>query len=284
MDKKPKTTGHLDYLSVTFDWGFDVSQMEQFVGKWKESGRGGHGYEKLEISANGAIAQSRGTRAMGVHVDIKGELLSIIRSTFMTDKELIEWVKLHGGRASRIDVCVNIVDDELEVQDLWLLWQKKQVVTRARLAKRYYAQPEEGTDDGFYIGSKDSDKFMRIYDKGRQLGLRQKWIRVELQSRKSRARAIQRGLEMTDKSRDLINRALLDYCAFVNETYIAALEGHDDEIPPIPRSEPQFYKWLRTQVAPAMLHRELQNAGENPLAVLEKMIDDLRLSEQIEQK
>jgi DNA relaxase NicK len=271
-----RVTAHIDYVAVTFPVTFDKNELREFVGDWKEYGSGPHGYQAKHVSKNGAWCYSKGTMQMGVHVVMTGEVLALIRDTVTTDEELFHWIRSKSGKYSRVDLTVNIHDGLTTVSDLWKLWEEKQVRAQVKKAKRFLSLPDEGTDDGFYLGERTSDQFLRIYNKALKHGLTGSWIRIELQANKKKAKIYGPLLDETNDHRPIIQAAIKKFATFFNEEYLKALEDPDVQIPVSHRPEPAFYKWLRKQVAPALIAREREFEGEDPFAQLEAMCDEIR--------
>lgn len=268
-----RNSGHLDYLAVTFPVDFNPENLYGYVGKWDVIGEGPHGYKTMLKSELGAVCLMHGPENQGVHVVLKGEPLSLMRDDNVDDAELMWFVRQHSGKASRVDVCVNLVGGDTTVNRLWRLWKRKKVKTRARLAKRYECLPDEGTDDGFYVGSKESDKFMRIYNKGRQIGHSEAWVRLELECLKMNARALIHDLARPNvPTRTTINRAILNHAEFEDSEYLEALSDNNTTLLNLPRGLPAFWAWIERQVAPAIADRIANHPEENVMAQLRTMV------------
>lgn len=267
------TSAHIDYLSVTYPVEFNPEALYGYVGKWDVVGAGPHGYQTMLRSELGATCLLHGPVNQGVHVVLKGQPLALMRDDNVNDAELMWFMSQHAGKPSRIDVCVNMFEASTTVTDLWELWRQKKVKTRSRMAKRFECLPDEGTDDGFYVGSKDSDKFMRIYNKGRQVADKDAWVRLELVCLKMNARAISHDLARKDVStRVTINRAILNHAEFENGEYLEALADNDTTLRKVPRELPNFWAWMKTQVVPAIVSRMADHPEENVMGQLRAMI------------
>jgi len=269
------TTGHLDYLSVTFPAGFNVNRLSPYLGDWLEGGNAPHGWEWKRVSKLGAYAYGGGDPRMMTHVTMGGIVLQAVRSLPVPDKDFLMTIASMHGRCTRVDVCVNMMDADCTVQDLWDLAVDGRARMRAKPDKRYKSPDgQKLTNDGFYIGAPSSDKRLRVYDKAVELNIAARWVRVELQTNKKKANGVQGMLTGADSTRGAINALIKDFCLFFHPSYTEALSQLDGEIPTTPRKEEAFWKWLRLQVVPAMARRQKEHPEEDVIARIEAMLDE----------
>lgn len=269
-----RTTGHLDYLAVTFPVGTSCENFTPITGTWIESGAGGHGYQRKRISESGATWEDAGTTAQGCHLEMKGQQLEYMRDDRSDDKELINNIAELRGKASRVDLTVNCFDAKMTVRSLWSLWIAGQGKSKAQTAREYFAPDGQGTDDGFYMGSRDSDRMLRVYNKGRQLGSVEAHVRLELQCRRLVAQASVKALKENDNVRTVINRAILDHTQIYDPEYLSALADNDATIDPIPRSQPAFWQWVERQLVPSFVKRQAAYPDENVMNEIGRIFDE----------
>jgi hypothetical protein len=105
-----KSTGHIDWLSVTFPADLNEQILEAYVGHFKTIGGGSHGYARRAQSNTGAILLADGETRQGKSLTLSGSVLEILRATLETDAPLLDLVNLHSGRASRIDLALNLLE------------------------------------------------------------------------------------------------------------------------------------------------------------------------------
>lgn len=264
------TTGHIDTMGVTFSSNFNERHLEGWVGKFTTVGRGSHGYERRAISELGAVIVSDGPERMGKHLDIQGACFQAMRDEDMPVDDFPEFCLSHGAKPTRLDLCVNLHEAITTVDTLHTLAELGQTRTRATLDKRISSHHE----DGFYVGSKKSDKFMRVYDKRLEqgLGAAPAWIRLEIQMRKRYAVAMTVLYAQVPNKRAFINRAIQDYCDFPTSDEIQeALRDQDGDLPLLRRKPPKFVRWLEKQVIPAMLNYQDNNQGVDVLRMFSLM-------------
>jgi len=265
-----QTTGAVDYIAVTFSANFDEQRLEPWVGRWKNAGRAGQGYQRRQVSEFGADLASEGEERIGKHFRIPGECWQAMRDEDMAVEFLPETLLNMGGKPTRLDLCVNMHECESSVDLLHELATLKQIRTRARGRKRY----ESTKEYGFYIGSRGSDKFARIYDKKLEQGIAAapSWVRVEIQMRKRYASLMTAGYVASTNKRHFINRAIQDYVDFpTNDEFQQACRDQDGDLPLLHRKPPKFMRWLESQVIPAMLNYQEQHADADILRTFSLM-------------
>lgn len=232
------------------------------------------GYERMRKSETGAIELSRGSVAMGTHLILKGEQLEIARDDNFSDIEVLNLLNDYSGKPSRIDAALDVWSNELNPSSLWERWENKQVKTHSRKAKRFTSLVGEGTDDGFYIGTRTSDRYMRVYNKGRQLGTNDDWTRLEVECKKVRARAIMYDMMKLGDVSGVTRQTIKEVANFDDEAFRMAIASVDIPLQPIARKESNFTKWLKKQVAPAIARRIKQFPEENTIDFLMSLIDE----------
>lgn len=271
-----QTTGHLDWISVTFPFNFNINILSPLVGDWLDSGKGPHGYQAKHVSKLGAYAYSQGEKRMGVHVTMGGQVLSQIRELGIPDRDILYLIASHHGRCSRIDVCVNMVGSGVAVQDLYDLCESGKWRSPSKLGKRYVSpKGQEREDDGFYVGAPTSDRRLRVYDKGLETRSLIDWLRVELQTNKKKAHGVQGMLTESESTRGAINNLIQDFCTIFHPAYMEALRQKDGDLPVSGRKEEAFWKWIRLQVAPSLAKRQNAHPEEDVIDRIEAMVDEL---------
>lgn len=252
------TTGAADYLAVTFSSNFDEQRLTGWVGEWKDAGHASEGYQRRQVSTFGADLVSEGEDRLGKHFRIPGACWQAMHDEDMAVDFLPEYLLDLGGKPTRLDLCVNLHEADSSVDLLYELATLKQIRTRARSVMRIKGRENEG----FYVGSRGSDKFARVYDKRLEQGspAAPTWVRVEIQMRKRYAVLMTEAYASAANKRMFINRAIFDYIDFpTNDEYQQAIREQDGELPTLYRKPPRFIRWLQNQVIPAMLNFEEQH-------------------------
>jgi phage replication initiation protein len=185
---------HIDYLGVTFkattddgqtmlDWSKHLVRLifgaEQVM---SDTGRGWSGYHKrYDIDGVGLVAF--GGNSNTIHIEITGTGCAQVKSW----PDVVGTIEDFGGKITRCDVACDDHDGRRYCID----WCKAQYESGgfdpARgIRPKVRLIDDMGTGDGctFYVGSRESGKLFRGYDKGQQLGdPNSAWFRVEVEYR-----------------------------------------------------------------------------------------------------
>lgn len=96
--------------------------------------------------------------------------------------QLIRFVLEWGYTITRIDLAVDVLGPDGDIEDLAAAVEAGDIRTRTKTTGIIRSRSAE-SDKGLtvYIGSRQSDKFMRVYHKGAQMGTDDKWYRIELE-------------------------------------------------------------------------------------------------------
>jgi len=263
-----ETFGHVDWLSVTFDADFDERLIEAYVGTFKTLGAGSHGYTRRAQSKIGAVLLADGERRQGKSLTLSSDVLEGLRTILESDGPILDFVSHHKGRASRLDLALDIVEATITPSSLWAEYQAgmARTSTRSNLA---LTSNERGVET-FYIGSRQSDKFLRVYDKALEQKMDDKaWLRLELQCRRLVARSYVSSMVEQKSIRPFINRAITEFCDFpLSAEFREATAQDNADVPTLARKIPHFWRWMETQVIPAMASRQVEFPEENVLKTL----------------
>jgi hypothetical protein len=177
----------IDWLSYTLPWKSprikhlspDVSvelvaeRASGMIERWQGE-RALHGYRWQFVSVEKPglrVMISPRNHDMGVHIQFAGSAL--MGENVM---ERLEFALDAGGSITRIDLAVDVAQ-RWNIRKMYEAVIDNRVVTRAK--KPGYVESETGAT--CYVGSRTSEKFLRVYDKGGQLKSGRPWTRVELE-------------------------------------------------------------------------------------------------------
>lgn len=270
-----KSTGHLDWLSVTFPHDFDERILEVYVGKFKTIGSGSHGYARRAQTNLGAILLADGETRQGKSLTLSADVLGELRALLDTDAPILDLLAAHAGHASRVDLALNLLETTATPALLWADYSRGLVRTKAR--GNTAMSTAEGGIHAFYIGSRKSDKFLRVYDKALEQKLTgTSWTRLELECRKLVARSYVDAMCKQKTLRPFINKAIAEYADFAaSDDFREATSQEDADLPILGRKEPKFWRWMSSQVVPAMVYRQQAYPEENVGAALNLLFQRL---------
>lgn len=186
---------HVDYLAFTVKAG-DMTIEDQrnhvlFLIRRifgtvtvEDTGKGWRGYTECFKFAAGAIVAFGGELNKNtIHFDIPGESCSMVACW----NELADFLDDYPARITRFDSA----HDDFEGETLSIDWARTQYAqggfkpSRGMSPKSSLVSDEgHGTGSTYYVGSRESGKMCRIYEKGKQLGdPYSTWVRFEVEWR-----------------------------------------------------------------------------------------------------
>jgi len=211
-----------------------------------------HGYTEAMANRAGAVAMRNPNRSdMGVHVGYSGRTLNKYRDYGVNPLVLLRWHIGRGGAVSRIDLAFDVKDTPLNVQTLYEHLINGRATTTAKTYNLIC-----GNDGGAtcYVGSRTSEAFLRIYDKGIESGLGGEWVRVELELKSSKARfaAYTMANEPDASAFRWAQGWLQGFVSFPDTTWRALMTMEAIPLARANKPEPDTRQWLINLVAPAM--------------------------------
>lgn len=115
---------------------------------------------------------------MGCHIIMSGNVLSDLAKAGIGTRGLLERaIDLHA-KITRLDLAIDAVDEKVNLHAVYAAALSGETVGTAQKV-----EARTGIDGGItvYIGSRVSDKFARVYDKGVESGEGGEWKRLEIE-------------------------------------------------------------------------------------------------------
>ena len=143
-----------------------------------------------------------GSPGMGVHIIMSGQAMRQWEAeNFYTEEswcDFFRYVRALGGRFKRIDVAFDDTGTEavLDMEVIGRSLRERNLVSPFKEADRRTSEKIPLHEDGgnresetYYLGSRQSHMFVRIYNKAAQMGYPEgvHWVRVELQAKAANA-------------------------------------------------------------------------------------------------
>jgi hypothetical protein len=211
---------------------------------------------------------------MGHHVIFSGSALRNIFEHHGISSEAILRVASHAGASfTRLDLAKDAQDVDISLERVWGSLQHKSLPGNARTFGKI-----ESNDGGFtiYIGSRQSEKFVRIYDKAAESKLSGKlWYRFEVETKGMVARAVAVSLRQSNNWGGVFDSIVL---GMVGQPESVSLENFfsDGNVPiGLPKSERHTdrEKWIEGQVIPAVAKHFIENPQSAAVDRLRKTLD-----------
>lgn len=212
-------------------------------------------YDMLWCSAH--VDPNRRTQKIGVR--FTGQDLSAYRDLGGTDDRLLQFVKHNNATPSRIDLAYDLFGYKIDPLVIYKDWLSGRVKTRARTVQPLSRATRTGADglaiaSTLYIGSRTSPVMVRIYEKGKQMGVDLDWCRVELEIKDSKAASVLQDCIMHgigDTARALLIEAMptVPYKFWKELT-----KGKSVALESVGRKKTQRQVWLENIVLPLVAH------------------------------
>lgn len=193
-------------------------------------------------------------------VTLTGDDLLTMRRAGVSDDMLLMWVAAFEDlNVTRMDIAFDTRHKSITPHNLYRAWQGGGIQTTARTVTRVQGTTSEYEQSGYtvYVGSRQSEQFLRIYDKraeqlskGKEVALpEQLWTRAELELKGDKAHVALRTLaqEKIKNGGVLIGR-FVSWPA--NTTWGDICKGHIVSDLSVGRKETDHETWLRRVVFP----------------------------------
>jgi len=185
-----KRSYSLDWIRGTFAWE-DGFYPDRFTWEEKPVFEERHGmgsYNETVESEFCSISWHNERPEMRIMFQMTGKQLSKARRAGHDESAILRWCLENGLRFTRLDFALDIFDCGGEVLDFSDAWQTTALHT---LGRKMTAIKSEGTTENkgntVYLGSRQSTRMVRVYDKGKERGTALDWIRVEMEWKQDRA-------------------------------------------------------------------------------------------------
>lgn len=164
----------IDYLSFTIkDYTHYEEILNRLYYKFLPRGYGGKGYllgfqadvPGITVLAGGKVEQ------MGTHVQISGEGCRMLEACpdFPGWPEFMKIWRANGANFTRIDLAMDDLEAQVSYKDV-LSWEESGVLVRKGNSIRQYGNRVQGKQAWtLYIGSRQSEVMLRVYQKGWEL-------------------------------------------------------------------------------------------------------------------
>lgn len=245
----------LDWLSFSLKTNEHPSVLFPLC-QWRHVGKGAHGYRAAyEDRTTGARCElDSADPDMGTHYQLSGDALSSYRHEFgATDDALSSYIARAGGRASRIDLTINLHNGRMTPRSVYNALRKGDLHAKADTFRFIEGKRANVEGDTLYIGAPKSDRQFRCYNKASELGIVDggAWVRLELELRRIRANAAFQSCSSNGVS-ETVSGHVRDFITWKNAEFLSSLSDSDISPADIPRKATNRQRWLLGQVSQAL--------------------------------
>lgn len=246
---------HLDWLGVTLPEGKQPEDILPFC-NFKWIGKGLHGYKnRLQDSVYGAVAQTDAhDKRMGVHIQLSGDTLRAIRTDNVASEDgLFTSIRAHDGRCSRVDCAIDIHGSTLSVGQLEADLLSGAAFVKAKKISRHTSKTGNFLGDTLYIGGRQSDRMMRVYDKNAEQKIvdTEAWLRLEIEIKGVLAHMFGKATE-TNTVDSMIVGHFRDMLVWQQSDFSDCLFGNNAELEKPGKKLTDTEKWLIEICAPSL--------------------------------
>lgn len=206
-------------------------------------------------------------RAQKMGVIMAGSELSEAAKLGITDRKCLEYACKVADKVTRLDFALDLKGEQIDVYEAYESWEHGELSTKAHSVCPYRSSSKTSAGDvqsatTVYFGSRESDRFVRIYDKASQTGTGKPWVRLEIVLRDIRADYAAR--EMSRSGIKGVGMFLLqDFLSGGPSWLETALTGEAIAVQDVGRKETNTEKWLRNQVLPVLVRVCQENKAKN---------------------
>lgn len=211
-----------------------------------------HGYTLCKQHPFGHLVMSNPNRPdMGTHVIMGGSAMSRLSEEKVDTLYLVPWCLKEGAKISRIDLAIDLREQPF---DIIAMSRCRQDEVQPGSTRKWNLVT--GSDQGvtLYAGSRKSDKFLRVYDKGKQLQIDQLWTRFELEIKGKTAGDVAAALS-TMKRRDIpayVKGVMRGLYNPLFQPYREVIDGDAINVPSTKDTGNRTVEWLCNTVAKTM--------------------------------
>lgn len=230
------------------------------------------GYSDGMSATHARLFYHRRNRMQHIGVIMAGQDLGAMLTIPYPHHALIRWTVAKAHKIARIDFALDVYDPEASPLDILHLWKRGEVGTPARTVSNvssYINDKERGVIEAatVYVGARDGDRYLRIYDKAKEKGVQGSWTRLELVMRDERAWSFARSC-ITNGIERAGQQAIRDYVRIPSLTWFnRALTADAAYIEPVGRGMTNTDKWIYETCLPAIQKRAKEQIADGQWAV-----------------
>jgi len=234
-----------------------------------------NGYNSATKDGNGVVCMWNADREeMGLHVIFAGSALrNIFERTGISQRDLVKAALYSGGRITRLDIAK---DAQNVVCNLGAIWDCIQNKDNKGTARTFSTIEDHKGNRTIYIGSRQSEKFARIYDKRGQLDVKgTTWYRYELETKGMVARSFASLLVSIEDWTGAFDEMAISMLSLEASRDYKAFFTDGTVLVGIPKIEKQSdtETWIEAQVMPAVVKWYAEHRDSEAVALLRRMLD-----------
>lgn len=269
----------IDWLSVTFKE--HTHDCEAFLCRYTRSNptvsaTPRFGYSDARTDAMGVLSLWHNDyAAMGLHEVFSGSTLrNLFERSGVASSEILESAIDAGGRITRLDLALDAQDEQISLSNIAAALNRGENTGTSRAFSEIKSNDSGHT---IYVGSRQSEKFIRIYDKAAQEGLTgNDWKRFEIETKGDVSRALSHMLATNDDWGSVFTGLAKGMLTLRNCDDYAAWFLYNKVETGLPKIEKQTDReaWIDTQVTSAIAKHLIEHPDS---VAVKRLMDTLNL-------
>lgn len=272
------TTWTIDWLAFnaigTYDLKPQAMAYQYDTWQWSEV-KGVYGYDRAVTTADGCkIMWSTTRQDMGTFISYPGKAINAYLQRGIHPQDIMLSHGANGDVCRRIDLAIDTYNSGLSISGLYGLFRSG----GAQTSIKKYSLITSNSGQTLYIGSRESEQFIRVYDKAKEQGdFTSDRIRIEVELKGQRAKIMCNLIAHNDPAiSDARTRALINsIVTFDDPTWIEVMGTASIGVAKAKDNESDTEKWLLEQVAPAMARYILKTDNHDLLIRFNNIVNAL---------
>lgn len=271
-------TATIDWIAGTFkEWN---NEAENFVRTYAsfapvQAGKPRNGYRVCESDNCGSdILWNPNNQSMGVHVVFSGTALrNIFERQDIQPLALLRACVDAGLRVSRLDLAKDCTETAFDGQAIYNALEQGAGNGTTRTVGRIVSN---GGGDTIYVGSRQSERFIRVYNKAAQTGdTTSAWWRMEVETKGDVARVVAQSLSETNSISRVFDGICLRMVGKPEMVGLAPMFAVVDApfgLPKVTKTTDRE-TWIAEQVTGAIAKHYIDNPNSAAIANLRATLD-----------
>lgn len=263
----PRISCCIDWIALTLPNGVDEPQnvYTKALDTRFEATGGIHGYTEGRRYADGRIMLKNANRPeMGVHWIFAGSTLNNLAEVGCMPWHILKMYLDKGCNMTRLDLAIDCKNTKLDLDTLENFIKRKDIdATCSKFTRAAGLGDTPGHT--IYIGSRQSERFARFYDKAAEQSIPGNWIRLEIELKADRANfaaktIVDRGSQILTTFVPGVLRSLIDFPSY--DAWNEIMRGEKVIVSKSQKHPVNTRKWLLETVA-STLGRLLAREGDD---------------------
>lgn len=272
-------------LSITLDWiSFTFKEhtreKEAWIREYADTETSipvspRNGYREACTDKNGLLQMWNVDRQeMGHHVIISGSCIrNLLEHRSVSQSEILHSVMHAGGSITRLDLAKDAQNVPMDYGAIWACLEQREYTGSAQNTARL-----QGSDGGntIYIGSRTSERFVRLYDKAAQTGNNGVlWARLEIECKGMVARALAVALCHSANWSAIFNTTVLRMAHIQRDTDMDYFFSDTPCVIGLPKIEKRAdtEAWIEKQVISAIAKHYVEHPDSFAIQLLRVTLD-----------